>query len=182
MSVPAPTGDASGSGAGNAAMATASELLAAHAFLRGIPERHLSRLSYWSRRTVFHAGTRVFNEGGKADRFWLIRSGEVQLDARLPLGKPVVIDTLGPDTVLGWSWLFPPCQWRFGATAMSAVLAMEFDATGVRRLFEASPDLGYDLTRRFMSIMTDRLQSTRFRLLDALTARPAGSSTPDVTS
>ncbi len=155
--------------------ATASELLAAHAFLKDLPERYLSRLSCWSRRTVFHPGTRVFNEGGKADRFWLIREGEVRLDARLPSGENVAIETLGPDTVLGWSWLFPPRRWTFGATAVSSVLAIEFDATGVRRVCEDSPDLGYDLTRRFMMTVTNRLQATRFRLLDALGAMSSGA-------
>lgn len=174
MSVPVSDGPVSSSPR-DFTTATASELLAAHAFFNDLPKRHLSRLSRWSRRTVFHPGTRVFNEGGKADRFWLIREGEVRLDARLPSGENVAIETLGPDTVLGWSWLFAPRRWRFGATAVSSVLAIEFDATGVRRICEDSPDLGYDLTRRFMMTVTDRLQATRFRLLDALGARPAGA-------
>lgn len=149
------------------AIATASDLLAAHAFFSGISHDHLERLSCWSRRTVFHSGTRVFNEGGKADRFWLIREGEVRLDTALVGGDRVVVDTVGANSVLGWSWIFPPYRWRFGATAVSSVLAMEFDASGVRRLCDSRPALGYDLTRRFMSVVIDRMHSTRLRLLDA---------------
>jgi CRP/FNR family transcriptional regulator, cyclic AMP receptor protein len=148
-------------------MTTASELLAAHPFLAGIEERHLERLSYWSRKAVFHAGTRLFNEGSKADRFWLIREGEVRLDTHMPDESEVFVETIGAGRVLGWSWLFPPYRWRFGATAMSSVLAMEFDAAGVRGLCDSDPALGYDLTSRFMSIVINRLQSTRMRLLDA---------------
>ena len=152
-------------------MTTASELLSAHPFLAGIDEQHLERLSYWSRKAVFHAGTRLFNEGSKADRFWLIREGEVRLDTRLAgegeQGHEVFVETIGPGRVLGWSWLFPPYRWRFGATAISSVLAMEFDAAGVRGLCDSDPALGYDLTRRFMSIVTNRLHATRMRLLDA---------------
>lgn len=174
MSVPVSGGPPS-SNPRNFTTATASEVLAAHAFFNDLPESYLSRLSCWARRTVFHPGTRVFNEGGRADRFWLIREGEVRLDARLPTGENVAIETLGSDTVLGWSWLFPPRRWRFGATAVTSVLAMEFDATGVRRMCEDSPDLGYDLTRRFMMTVTDRLQATRFRLLDVLGTRSTGT-------
>lgn len=148
-------------------MTTASDLLAAHAFLAGMSEEHLTRISYWSRRTVFHPGTRVFNEGSRADRFWLIREGEVQLDTRLPRDGEVLVETIGSGTVLGWSWMFPPYRWRFGATALGPVLAMEFDANGIRQLCESDPALGYDLTRRFTSVVINRLQATRIRLLDA---------------
>ncbi len=149
-------------------MTTASDLLAAHPFLAGMREDHLVRISYWSRRTVFHPGTRVFNEGSRADRFWLIREGEVRLDTRLPDDDgEVVVETLGAGTVLGWSWMFPPYRWRFGASALSSVLAMEFDAAGIRRLCDSEPTLGYDLTRRFTAVVINRLQATRMRLLDA---------------
>ena len=148
-------------------MSTASELIAAHPFLAGMDEQHLVRLSYWSRRAVFHAGTRLFNENSRADRFWLIREGEVRLDSRLEDQGEVIVETIGAGRVLGWSWLFPPYQWRFGATAVSSVLAQEFDAAGVRGLLASDPALGYDLTSRFMKIVVNRLQVTRLRLLDA---------------
>ena len=89
-------------------MSTASELIAAHPFLAGMDEQHLVRLSYWSRRAVFHAGTRLFNENSRADRFWLIREGEVRLDSRLEDQGEVIVETIGAGRVLGWSWLFPP--------------------------------------------------------------------------
>ncbi|MBT8227598.1 MAG: Crp/Fnr family transcriptional regulator [Dactylosporangium sp.] len=155
-------------------MTTASDLLAAHPFLVDMPEQHLLRLSYWCRRAVFQPGTRLFNEGSKADRFWLIREGEVRLDARADDDGDIIVETVGAGRVLGWSWMFPPYRWRFGATAMSSVLAIECDATGIRGLCDADADLGYDLTRRMTCVVIDRLQSTRMRLLCA-----AQATTPD---
>jgi hypothetical protein len=78
----------------------------------------------------------------------------------------VVIETLDAGTVLGWSWLFPPYAWHFGATAAASTLAVEFDAQGVRRLCDEDPVLGYALVQRFTRVVVDRLQSTRIRLLD----------------
>jgi hypothetical protein len=78
----------------------------------------------------------------------------------------VTIETLGPWTVLGWSWLEPPHRWRFGATARRATSAIEIGARPVRRLIEQDPALGYALTRRFLDVLVDRLQATRLRLLD----------------
>jgi CRP-like cAMP-binding protein len=68
--------------------------------------------------------------------------------------------------VLGWSWLFPPYIWHFGAKAVANTVAIEFDAEQVRRACDADPTLGYELLRRFVEVVVDRLQSTRVRLLD----------------
>jgi CRP/FNR family cyclic AMP-dependent transcriptional regulator len=146
-------------------MITAQDLLAAHPFLVGMTPDELGRLSAFAHRSQFHAGTRIFSEGGKADRFWLIRDGRVSLDARVPGRGEVVIETLGPGTVLGWSWLFPPYRWHLGATAVEPTLTVELDGAGVRRLSEDDPVLGYELVRRFIQVVVDRLQATRARLL-----------------
>jgi CRP/FNR family transcriptional regulator, cyclic AMP receptor protein len=150
-------------------METAYDLLAAQPFLAGLTPKQLDRLSYWSKRAVFHAGARLFDEGGRADRFWLIKEGEVTLDSRRPdgpAGDRVTVEVLGPGSVLGWSWLFPPYRWHFGATAAQTTLATELDGPGVRELCESDPELGYLLVNRFMAVVVDRLQATRLRMLD----------------
>ena len=117
-------------------------------------------------RGVHHGGARLFHEGYPAHRFWLIRQGRVALDFPVPGRGDVVIEHLGPGTVVGWSWLFPPYRWHFGAVAAEQTLAVELDGPGVRRLCDDDPVLGYDLTTRFAAVLVDRLQAARVRLLD----------------
>ncbi len=150
-------------------METAYDLLATQPFLQGLSPRHLDKLSYWSKRTVFHAGARLFEEGGRADRFWLIKEGHVALDTQLPGHGTVVVETLGPGAVLGWSWLFPPYRWHFGASALETTLATELDGPGVRELCERDPELGFQLVSRFLGVVVERLQATRLRLLNYAT-------------
>jgi CRP/FNR family transcriptional regulator, cyclic AMP receptor protein len=145
---------------------TTYDLLAAHPFLTGLTHQQLTVLSAWGSRSVFHAGARVFPEGGRATRFWLIRDGHVSLDTHLPGRGDVAVETLGPGTVLGWSWLFAPYRWHFGAVAVEDTLTVEMDGAGVRRLCDQDPALGYELTSRFMAVVVERLQATRVRLLD----------------
>jgi len=78
----------------------------------------------------------------------------------------VVIEQLGPGTVLGWSWMLPPYRWHFTAIATEQVLAIELDGRGVRRLCDEDPALGYELTRRFAAVLLDRLQAARMRLVE----------------
>jgi CRP-like cAMP-binding protein len=142
------------------------DLLHAHPFLAGMTPHQLDRIARWGHRSLFHAGARVFSEGGKAERFWLIREGQIALDVHIPGRGDVVIEALGPGAVLGWSWLFPPHRWQFGATAVAQTLTVELDGAGVRGLCEEDPEIGRELYRRFIAVVVDRLQATRLRLLD----------------
>jgi CRP/FNR family cyclic AMP-dependent transcriptional regulator len=141
------------------------ELLAEQAFLAGFSEPQMQRLSLVSRRSTFQAGARIFDEGDPADRFWLIREGRVQLDTPVPRKRSLAIDTLGPGEVLGWSWLFAPYRWNFGAAAVQTTQTIEFDAACVRHLCDSEPEMGYELTRRFVTVVVRRLQQTRKRLV-----------------
>jgi hypothetical protein len=49
--------------------------LAAHPFLRGMPSGHLDALAEVGTDVRFPAGHRIFEEGGFASKFWLIRRG-----------------------------------------------------------------------------------------------------------
>jgi CRP-like cAMP-binding protein len=147
-------------------MTSTRTLLAEQPFLDGLAPSSLDRLSAWAHPVYRNAGHRLFAAGRPADRFWLIRGGHVALDLHTPGRGDVVIETLEPDAVLGWSWLFPPRRWQFGAVAVEPMRAIEFNAAGIRHLMADDPVLGYELTRRFMAVMLDRLQATRTRLLD----------------
>jgi len=153
-------------------MTTAYDLLVAHPFLAGLTDWQLQRLATCAQRSFFHAGNRVFREGDPADRFWLIQEGHVRLDTHLPGRGDVVVDTLGPGVVLGWSWLFPPYRWHFGAVAVETTLTVELDGPGIRQTCEQNPDLGYELARRFMQVVVQRLQSTRRQLADTRPVQP----------
>jgi CRP/FNR family transcriptional regulator, cyclic AMP receptor protein len=139
--------------------------LAAHPFLHGMSADQLAMLAEAARDVSFPARHRLFEDGGNATRFWLIQSGHVSLDLLVPGEGPVVIETIGMGELLGWSWLFPPFKWAFGAVAATAVEAFEFDAPTVRERCAADPGLGYELNQRITRVLANRLQATRIRLL-----------------
>jgi CRP/FNR family cyclic AMP-dependent transcriptional regulator len=146
--------------------------LAAHPFLRGMPPGHLEELAASALVAEFSAGTRIFEDGGFADRFWLVRSGYVSLDMHVPGVGPVVIETVGMGELIGWSWLFPPYRWAFGAVCVSPLEAFQFNGPEVRARCVADPALGYDLTLRLIQVLSRRLHCTQTRLV----ARPRGTA------
>lgn len=95
-----------------------------------------------------------------------MRSGSVTLDVHVPGRRAAAVETLGPEDLLGWSWLFPPYVWHLGATAFAPARALEFDAREVRALCEEDAVLGRELYLQVAGIVARRLHSARTRLLD----------------
>lgn len=136
-------------------------------FLAALPAVHRDRLLALARERSFPAGFRVFDEDEEARRFWIVRSGLVALDAQVPGQGPMVVETLGPGELLGWSWLFEPYRWHLGAEVREPVAAHEFDAARVRDAIDEDPAFGLAMTRCVASVAIGRrLRACRIRLLD----------------
>jgi CRP-like cAMP-binding protein len=135
-------------------------------FLDELPEPWLERLAGLGSRVTYAAGHRLFHEGGRAERFWLITEGAIGVDLPVPRHGDVLLETLPPGSVLGWSWLFPPYRWHFGAIAVRTTQAIEFRGADVLALCREDPALGMELMQRFMGVVVQRLHATRVRLLE----------------
>ncbi|MFJ7071970.1 cyclic nucleotide-binding domain-containing protein [Streptomyces sp. NPDC098781] len=134
--------------------------------LTALPPPQRGKLMSLAREVSFPEDTRIFEAGGTADRFWVIRSGAVSLDQRVSSLQRVTVASLGAGDLLGWSWLFPPFEWDFGAEAFSQVRADEFEAAAVLRLCEEEPELGMTLVRNIAEILAYRLEMTRGKLME----------------
>jgi CRP/FNR family cyclic AMP-dependent transcriptional regulator len=141
------------------------DLLALHDFAADLPAAGLHRLAACGRCVYHPTGHRLTREEGPADRFWLVRSGGVAIDFHVPGRGDIVVERLGADSVVGWSWLLPPYRWRFGAIVSEDIRALEFDGPRVRALIDREPEFGRQLQSRFLTVMADRLQAARHRLL-----------------
>ncbi|NJP75595.1 cyclic nucleotide-binding domain-containing protein, partial [Streptomyces sp. C1-2] len=109
-------------------------------------------------------------------RFWIIRTGTVVLDLRVPGRGAADVDSLGHGELLGWSWHFPPYRWHLGAEALSPVRAWQFDADTVRAACARDPEFGRAVATWVGQVVAHRLQISRIRLLDLYA--PHGSGTP----
>lgn len=143
-----------------------SSTLGKHGFLRGMADDDIARLAEAATQVVRPAGHRLFDVGDTADRFWLVQNGLVELDLVVPGAGRITVETLGIGDVLGWSWFFPPYQWRFGAVVRRPMHGFELDGRAVRRMCDSDRELGYELTQRFLAVVLNRLQATRVRLMD----------------
>lgn len=145
--------------------------LGEHALFKGLAPQYLTLLAQVAMAKQFAADEVIFREGDPANRFYLILEGEVALESPATDHGSVVLQTIGPDDVLGWSWLFPPYYWHFGARATKPTKAIFFYGTWLRDSCERDHEFGYEMMKRMAAIIIKRLQSARKRLaqLDAST-------------
>ncbi|MFD1657452.1 Crp/Fnr family transcriptional regulator [Streptomyces caeni] len=141
-----------------------------------LPPEHRDRLMRTAREVAFRPGARLFDEGGRADRFWVVRDGRVALDMYVPGHPAPVIETLGPGDLVGRSWLFEPYVWQLGAEATTPVRAYEFDAVAVRAMCDDDAGFGRATGRWAGRVLSHRLYAARARLADLYGAHPGGGA------
>jgi CRP-like cAMP-binding protein len=136
-----------------------------HPFFSGMKEEFLELISGCAKNVRFEAGQYMFNEGQPADQFYLLRSGRVALQISAP-ERTLTVQTVGEDEIVGASWLVPPYRWGFDAKALELTRAIAMDAACLRGKSEGDHDLGYELMKRFMPVLIQRLHATRLQILD----------------
>lgn len=147
-------------------METLERVLAEHAFFAGLEPRYLQLLVGCASNVRFEAGQYIFREGEEANQFFLIRHGKVAVEIHAAERGPITIQTLGEGEVLGWSWLIPPYNWQFDARAVELTRAIALDGKCLRTKAEEDHDLGYEILKRFVHVIEDRLQAARLQLLN----------------
>jgi len=143
-----------------------ADLVSHHPLLSGLPGDGVDLVAGCAKNVVFAAGSFLLREGEAADSLYLVRRGKVNLEIHSPGRGPIVVETLGPGDVVGWSWLFPPYRWHLDARALEPVGAITVDAACLRGKADTDPAFGYEIMKRFATVMLGRLDASRLRLLD----------------
>jgi CRP-like cAMP-binding protein len=142
------------------------ELLAAAPALTGITPEHLEFIAGCGRNEVYAEGEYLMREGRKADHFYVIRRGRVALETHIPERGAITLETIESGDLLGWSWLMPPYRVHFDARALEETHVVALDGECLRGKFDDDPLLGYEMLKRFLPVIVERLQATRVRMLD----------------
>jgi CRP/FNR family transcriptional regulator, cyclic AMP receptor protein len=145
---------------------TLEPIIHATPFFEGMEQRHIELITGCATNVRWTEGETIFRQGDSADHFYLVRSGLVSVQLMVPHRGMTTILTVGEGEILGWSWLFSPYRWHFDARAQRPTYALAFDGKCLRTKCDQDHDLGYEILKRFMQVLNDRLESTRLQLLD----------------
>jgi CRP-like cAMP-binding protein len=140
--------------------------IAEHPFGKELPQKYIERLAEGAKLLTFKPGEYIFREGQESDYCYLLKQGKAAVEIYSPTRQAITIQTVGEGEVLGWSWIVPPFRRHLDARAIDVVRAIAIEGGHLRKMCEEDHDLGYELLKRFVSLIVSRLQMTRLQLLD----------------
>lgn len=148
------------------AIETLERIVSEHPLFAGLDADFLTTVTGCASNVRFQQGDYLFHEGDEADRLFLIREGLVGLEISAPGHGRMTFQSVGQSGVVGLSWLVPPYRWRFDARAIQDIRALSFDAACLRGKCEDDPALGFEVMKRCMAPMLERVHNTRLQMLD----------------
>ena len=146
------------------------EIIADHPMFAGLDQSFITLAAGCAINIRVDPHDYIIREGEEANQFFLIRQGRVVLETHAPPRKALVIETLGPGDIIGWSWLLPPHIWKFNARATTRAMLIALDGKCLRTKCLANHELAYEILKRFSGIIERRLEATRLQLLDVYAA------------
>ena len=142
------------------------DYLSTHAFFSEMDKSFVEFLSDTVTELQINRGDVLFQQGKPADKFYLLRKGQVSVQVPALMGPTLDIQTLVEDQILGWSWLIPPYRWSFQARALEDSDLLEFDGSAILARCEEDSRFGYELFKRFAALMSERLDAARQKMMD----------------
>jgi CRP/FNR family transcriptional regulator, cyclic AMP receptor protein len=147
-------------------------LISEHPFFASMAPEHCDLIGGCTRNVRFDEGQYLFREGEPADAFFLIRHGRVALQIMAPGRGPLRFLTINAGEIAGEAWLVPPYRWIFDAQALELTRALSIDASCLRQKAEENHDFGYEMMKRFMAMLVERLHAAQLQMLDVYGAHP----------
>lgn len=142
------------------------EYLAGHPTFRDLDPEQIAVLAAHGSEQNLARGETLFKQDDDARRFYILRSGRVRVEIPSLYGPPLEVQSLGPDEILGWSWLIAPYRWTFAAIAETDSRLLVFDGESLLGHCEKDPAFGYALMKRFTALMSERLHAARLRMME----------------
>lgn len=137
-----------------------------HPFFDGLSPAHLAALTPISEERTIPKDHYLFREDEPAHGFYLVLSGEISLEMHASPGGTIQLETAGPGALVGFSWLFAPYRWHLDARARELSVVQRLDAQRLRAMIEADHHLGFEIEKRLLAQMYERLQRGRLQRLD----------------
>jgi CRP/FNR family transcriptional regulator, cyclic AMP receptor protein len=143
------------------------ELLRRHPFFGGLKDDELAAIAMIAEECAFPDGERIFREGERAERLYILTAGNV--DLVYEIHRPGGVDTsyvgsINTGEPFGISAFVEPYVFTATGQAQGEVKAIAIDAAALRALSEVDCHLGYSVMRQVAIALAERLNFARVQL------------------
>jgi CRP/FNR family cyclic AMP-dependent transcriptional regulator len=150
------------------------DILNEETFFNDFPKNYFPLIAECAELVVFKEGDFLMRENQNAESFYLLQKGLVSLRTNMTAQGSVPIETILAPAVLGWSWLVAPYKYHFDAVAVKDVTSIVVHTPSLLPKFEEDKAFGYEMYKRFMEVVINRLQNVRVQMVD-IYAKPEQS-------
>ena len=150
-------------------------LIATHPLWHDMQPKHLLALEHCAHLIAYERGDWIGRVGESAEFFYLITGGCAELSLPINEADSVPIMRLNKQAMIGWSWLYVPFEWQYDVQAVTTLDAIAFNVECVRAMLEADHELGFQLMKRFGTVIQERQRQIRQAFATALQADQTAS-------
>jgi CRP-like cAMP-binding protein len=161
------------------------EVLRRYPFFSRLSIEQINTLAKLADELTVDDGHYFFREDEISKSFYLVLEGAVAIVFELPerdvehtisdqfmrklRTKDIVVSTVGPGDVFGWSGIIPPHSATAGAKAVTPCRVVSFDCDELMKEFEKDCAFGYVLTQKAAQVISERLRDMRIESLSSFT-------------
>jgi len=148
------------------------EIIKKSELFRKLSDGQIDKVADLCQEESYGAGTRIFSEGSRATRLYIVEEGKVALEMEVRIGrrtrKQATIDVMTKEQVFGWSALSERPVFTMSAVCVENTKLLVFDGDRISHLCDEDTDLCRKVMDELVSLVSDRLSRTRGTLAHVL--------------
>jgi len=114
----------------------------------------------------------LFKENDPAERFYMMRSGNVLLEQRISDQVTACIGSIKPGFSFGWSAMIEDGRYTVDAVCVEPSEIYSFKKSKIQKLFVQDPELGFRMYQRLLVIIKKRLDYRTEQFRQAIKNHP----------
>lgn len=131
---------------------------------------HLHKLAAIATEIQFEEGAIIYRAGEVGRAIYLILEGEVAVEMEVVDYGTVILFTLGPGQLFGWSSLFPTRRKQARARVVQPTQVIAIHAAYLRDMFRADHEMERTVMDCMTEVVVDRVRGARLELAKLMVA------------
>jgi CRP-like cAMP-binding protein len=133
---------------------------------KDVSEEVISELVSICQQKTYEANEVVYREHDDSTQLYIVDSGQIDIQYKMPNGSRETIDTCTKGDFLVWSALVEPHKTSSIGICRARAELLAFDGVKLRELCAKDTSFGYKMMSLVASVVRRRLQAAREEILD----------------
>ena len=135
---------------------------------KGFTEQQISQLEPLMDFCSFESDVIIFEQGAKADFFYILVTGAVTIHYKPYDGPPLAIANIQPGGVFGWSAALDRRTYSSAAISTAKIEAIRIRREDIQSLCQRFPNTGALFIDRLASVISERIKNSHHEIVAML--------------